>query len=153
MKKVGRVGGKGLLYFEIVTTLALIIGVLVAHFIQPGAGVAVNNTQADKVATYTSQAKDLNWVDFFTHIIPNNIFKSFAEGDILQILFFSILFGAGLSRLGSYGSSLVATFEKISKVIFKIMKMIMWLAPLGLLAVWLLRLGNLALEVCGYSVS
>jgi aerobic C4-dicarboxylate transport protein len=131
MKKVGRVGGKGLLYFEIVTTLALIIGVLVAHFIQPGAGVAVNNMQGDKVATYTSQAKDLNWVDFFTHIIPNNIFKSFAEGDILQILFFSILFGTGLSRLGSYGSSLVATFEKISKVIFKIMKMIMWLAPIG----------------------
>jgi len=131
MKKVGRVGGKGLLYFEVVTTLALIIGVLVAYFIKPGVGVAVSNLQADKIAKYTSQAKELNWVDFFTHIIPDNIFKSFAQGDILQILFFSILFGAGLSRMGSYGSSLVITLDKISKVIFNIMKMIMWLAPIG----------------------
>ncbi|MCW3091731.1 MAG: sodium:dicarboxylate symporter [Ferruginibacter sp.] len=131
MKKVGRVGGKGLLYFEIVTTLALVIGVLVAHFLQPGSGVAVNHLQTEKIIKYTSQAKDLNWVDFFTHIIPDNIFKSFAEGDILQILFFSILFGAGLSRLGTYGSSLLAALEKISKVIFNIMKMIMWLAPIG----------------------
>lgn len=131
MKKVGRVGGKGLLYFEIVTTLALIIGLLVAHLVKPGVGVAVSQLQADKVARYTTEAKELNWVDFFTHIIPDNIFKSFAEGDILQILFFSILFGAALSRLGAYGSSLLVTLEKISKVIFKIMKMIMWLAPIG----------------------
>jgi len=131
MKKVGRVGGKGLLYFEIVTTLALIIGVLVAHFIKPGSGVSIDHLQGDKVAKFTSQAKDLNWVEFFTHIIPNNIFKSFAEGDILQILFFSILFGAALSSLGTYGHSLVTTLDKISKVIFNIMKMIMWLAPIG----------------------
>ena len=131
MKKVGRVGGKGLLYFEIVTTLALIIGVLIAHLVKPGAGVAVNNLQTEKIVKFTTQAKELDWVDFFTHIIPNNIFKSFAEGDILQILFFSILFGAALSRLGSYGSSLITTLDKISKVIFNIMKMIMWLAPIG----------------------
>lgn len=131
MKKVGRVGGKGLLYFEIVTTFALIIGVMVAHFVRPGAGIDTSHLQAEKVVKYTSQAKELNWVEFFTHIIPDNIFKAFAQGDILQILFFSILFGAGLSRLGSYGSSLVSTLDKISKVIFKIMKMIMWLAPIG----------------------
>ncbi|MEO5893268.1 MAG: C4-dicarboxylate transporter DctA [Ferruginibacter sp.] len=131
MKKVGRVGGKGLLYFEIVTTLALIIGVLVAHLIKPGLGITVNHLQDDKVAKITTQAKDLNWVDFFTHIIPDNIFKSFAQGDILQILFFSILFGAGLSRLGPYGNSLLITLDKISKVIFRIMKMIMQLAPVG----------------------
>lgn len=131
MKKVGRVGGKGLLYFEIVTTIALIIGVLVAHLVKPGAGIIVGNLEAGKVANYTSQAKELNWVDFFTHIIPDNIFKSFTDGDILQILFFSILFGIGLSRLGQYGSSLVTTLDKISKVIFNIMKMIMWLAPIG----------------------
>ena len=131
MKKVGRVGGKGLLYFEIVTTLALIIGVLVAHLVKPGNGIPIAHLQTEKVAKYADQAKELNWVDFFTHIIPDNIFKSFAEGDILQILLFSILFGAGLSRMGSYGSSLVITLDKISKVIFNIMKMIMWLAPIG----------------------
>jgi aerobic C4-dicarboxylate transport protein len=131
MKKVGRVGGKGLLYFEIVTTLALIIGLLVAYFVKPGAGITVNHLQDDKVTKFATQARDLNWVDFFTHIIPDNIFKSFAQGDILQILFFSILFGAGLSRLGPYGSSLVITLDKISKVIFNIMKIIMRLAPIG----------------------
>ena len=131
MKKVGRVGGKGLIYFEIVTTLALIIGVLVAHLVKPGNGIPIAHLQTEKVAKYADQSKELNWVDFFTHIIPDNIFKSFAEGDILQILLFSILFGAGLSKMGSYGSSLVITLDKISKVIFNIMKMIMWLAPIG----------------------
>ncbi|MEJ7586137.1 MAG: C4-dicarboxylate transporter DctA [Ferruginibacter sp.] len=131
MKKVGRVGGKGLLYFEIVTTLALIIGVVVAHLIKPGAGIAVNHLQDAKVEKFTTEAKELNWIEFFTHIIPDNIFRSFAQGDILQILFFSILFGAALSRLGSYGSSLVVTLEKISKVVFNIMKTIMRVAPIG----------------------
>jgi aerobic C4-dicarboxylate transport protein len=131
MKKVGRVGGKGLLYFEIVTTLALIIGLIVAHFVQPGVGVAVSNLKSEKLIKITSQANELNWVDFFTHIIPDNIFKSFVQGDILQILFFSILFGAALSKLGNYGTSLIASFEKINKVIFNIMKLIMRLAPLG----------------------
>jgi aerobic C4-dicarboxylate transport protein len=131
MKKVGRVGGKGLLYFEVVTTLALIIGLVVAHLVHPGVGVTSNNLQSEKVVKIANQANELNWVDFFTHILPDNIFKSFAQGDILQILFFSILFGAGLSKLGSHGTSLIASFEKINKVIFNIMKFIMHLAPIG----------------------
>ncbi|MDO9376113.1 MAG: C4-dicarboxylate transporter DctA [Bacteroidota bacterium] len=131
MKKVGRVGGKGLLYFEIVTTIALVIGLLVAHFVKPGAGVNVDHLQGNKVAGYATKAKELDWVSFFTHIIPDNIFKSFAEGDILQILLFSVLFGAALSRLGPYGQGLLVTLDRISKVIFGIMKIIMRLAPLG----------------------
>jgi aerobic C4-dicarboxylate transport protein len=131
LKKVGRVGGKGLLYFEVVTTLALIIGLVVAHFVRPGVGVTSNNLQSEKVIKIATQANELNWLDFFTHILPDNIFKSFVQGDILQILFFSILFGAALSKLGSHGTSLIASFEKINKVIFNIMKFIMHLAPLG----------------------
>lgn len=131
LKKVGRVGGKGLLYFEIVTTLALVIGLMVAYIVKPGLGVTIGHLNSDKVAKINTQANELNWVDFFAHIIPDNIFKSFAQGDILQILFFSILFGAALSKLGNYGSSLVAVFEKINKVIFNIMKLIMHLAPIG----------------------
>lgn len=131
LKKVGRVGGKGLLYFEVVTTLALIIGLVVAHFVRPGVGVTSNNLQSEKVVKIATQANELNWLDFFTHILPDNIFKSFVQGDILQILFFSILFGAALSKLGSHGTSLIASFEKINKVIFNIMKFIMHLAPLG----------------------
>jgi aerobic C4-dicarboxylate transport protein len=131
IKKVGRVGGKGLLYFEVVTTLALIIGLLVAHLVHPGVGVTSSNLPSEKVVKIANQANELNWVDFFTHILPDNIFKSFVQGDILQILFFSILFGAGLSKLGSHGTSLIASFEKINKVIFNIMKFIMHLAPIG----------------------
>ncbi len=131
LKKVGRVGGKGLLYFEVVTTLALIIGLVVAHLVHPGVGVTTSNLQSEKVVKIATQANELNWLDFFTHILPDNIFKSFAQGDILQILFFSILFGAALSKLGSHGTSLIASFEKINKVIFNIMKFIMHLAPIG----------------------
>ena len=131
LKKVGRVGGKGLLYFEVVTTLALIIGLVVAHFVHPGVGVTSNNLQSEKVVKIATQANELNWLDFFTHILPDNIFKSFVQGDILQILFFSILFGAALSKLGTHGTSLIASFEKINKVIFNIMKFIMHLAPIG----------------------
>jgi aerobic C4-dicarboxylate transport protein len=131
LKKVGRVGGKGLLYFEVVTTLALIIGLVVAHLVHPGVGVNSSNLQSEKVIKIANQANELNWIDFFTHILPDNIFKSFVQGDILQILFFSILFGAALSKLGSHGTSLIASFEKINKVFFNIMKFIMHLAPLG----------------------
>ncbi len=131
MKKVGRVGGKGLLYFELVTTLALVIGLLVGHIVQPGHGIKLSHVGEDKIAVYASKAKDLNWVEFFAHIIPDNIFKSFADGDILQILLFSILFGAALTRLGPFGKSLIVSFDKISKVIFNIMKIIMHLAPIG----------------------
>lgn len=146
MKKVGRVGGKGILYFEVVTTLALVIGLMVGHFVQPGAGVQFNPMGQDNVAVFESKGKALNWVDFFIHIIPNNIFKSFAEGDILQILLFSILFGAALTRLGPYGKSLITTFDKISKVIFNIMNIIMRLAPIGAFGGMVYTIGQFGAE-------
>ncbi len=143
MKKVGRVGGKGLLYFEIVTTLALIIGIAVAYAIKPGAGVDISQVQMnEKAAAYVAKGSSLNWVDFFTHIIPDNIFKSFTEGDILQVLLFSILFGIGLTRLGSYGQPVLVTFERLSKVMFNIMKIVMHLAPLGAFGGMLYTIGT-----------
>jgi aerobic C4-dicarboxylate transport protein len=133
MKKVGRVGGKALLYFEIITTFALVIGLLVANYMQPGKGVQVAESVADvsKVSEYEKSAMDMNWVEFITHIIPHNIFEAFVKGDILQILFFAILFGFGLSKMGTAGESLLLTFDKLSRVFFNIMKVIMKLAPLG----------------------
>ena len=132
MKKVGRVGGKALLYFEIVSTCALIIGVIVANVATPGNGV-VSKVAADtsKLATYQKAAANMHWVDFITHIIPPNIFKAFADGDILQILFFAILFGFALSFMGDTGQQVTSLFEKLSKVFFGIMRMVMRLAPLG----------------------
>ncbi|MGY4539284.1 aerobic C4-dicarboxylate transport protein [Mucilaginibacter sp. UYNi724] len=133
MKKVGRVGGKALLYFELVTTLALIIGVAVANIIKPGANFINNHVKVDaaKLAAYEKAGNEMKWGDFITHIVPNNTFEAFAKGDILQILFFAILFGFGLSRMGETGQSIITTFDKLSKVFFNIMKIVMKVAPLG----------------------
>ena len=148
MKKVGRVGGKALLYFEVITTVAIIIGLFVANIFQPGKGVVVSASSADtsKIQTYQDSASGMNWVEFFAHIVPKNIFESFAKGDILQILFFAVLFGFALSRMGSAGTSLIGTFEKLSKVIFNIMKMIMVLAPFGAFGGMAFTIGTYGLE-------
>lgn len=131
MKKVGRVGGKALLYFEIVSTVAIAVGLLVANLLKPGVGVAAKVGDATKIAGYADKAKDMNWAEFFLHIIPHNVIAAFAEGNILQILLFAILFGYGLNKLGGEGTSVLNAFDKISKVLFKIMKVIMRLAPIG----------------------
>ncbi|HMI65692.1 MAG TPA: C4-dicarboxylate transporter DctA [Cyclobacteriaceae bacterium] len=133
-KKVGRVGGKGLLYFELVTTLALAIGLIVANLVQPGRGVQSEGVDTASVAQYATKAKELNWGEFFSHIVPSNVFKAFADGDILQILFFSILFGIGISRMGSSRERLLGFFDTISKALFSMMKIIMKLAPIGAFA-------------------
>lgn len=126
MKKVGRVGGKGLIYFEIVTTFALIIGIVMANVLRPGAGVSHNITAMPPAA-----GEGLSWQEFVLHIIPSNVVEAFAKGDIIQVLFFGILFGIGLKQLGSYGTSVNLTFEKINKVLFNILKIIMKVSPLG----------------------
>ena len=131
LKKAGRIGGKAILYFEIVTTVALVIGLIVGNLVKPGVGVNYSNTQADKVAQYTSQAKDLKWGEFFSHIVPSNIVDSFAKGDILQVLFFSILFAVGLKWMGKTGVPLLRNFEMINKVLFNILKIVMRLSPIG----------------------
>ncbi len=131
MKKVGLVGGKALLYFEIVTTFAIVIGLVVANVIKPGVGVIVPDGDVSKIASYSEQAGGVNWLEFVAHIFPKNIFESFSKGEILQILVFAILFGYGLSKTGETGKSLLATFDKLSKVMFNMMKVIMRLAPIG----------------------
>jgi aerobic C4-dicarboxylate transport protein len=146
MKKVGRVGGKALLYFEVVTTFALIIGVAIANVVKPGAGM-VAHLPADmsKIAQYKEQAGEMNWGEFFTHIIPHNFVSAFAEGDVLQVLFVAVLFGFGLSRMGEKGQSLLGTFEKLSKVFFNMMHIVMKLAPLG-------AFGGIAYTVSTYGI-
>lgn len=131
LKKAGRIGGKAILYFEVITTLALVIGLITANVIKPGAGIAYSNVQADKVAQYTSQAKAMNWGEFFSHIVPVNIVESFAKGDILQVLFFSVLFAIGLKWMGNKGIGLLNSFETINKVLFNILNIVMRLSPVG----------------------
>jgi aerobic C4-dicarboxylate transport protein len=147
MKKAGRVGGKALLYFELVTTLALIIGVTVANLVKPGAGFINTHAPVDatKLAAYEKAASEMKWIDFLAHIVPGNVFEAFAKGDILQILFFAILFGFGLSRMGEAGQSVIHTFEKLSKVFFNIMKIVMRVAPLG-------AFGGMAYTISTYGI-
>jgi len=134
LRKVGRVGGKGLLYFEVVTTIALILGLSVANLLKPGKGVQSGNLDPSAISQFTEKASELHWGDFFSHIVPANVFKAFAEGDILQILFFSVLFGIAVSRLGSSREGLIGVFEKISKALFHVMRIIMGVAPIGTFA-------------------
>jgi aerobic C4-dicarboxylate transport protein len=130
LKKVGRVGGKGLIYFEVVTTLAIIIGLVVANLVKPGVGVNHDSINGANVNAVTD-TKGFDWADFILHIVPANIVDAFAKGDIIQILFFGILFSIGLKQLGSNGKSVIATFEKLNKVLFNILKIIMKVSPLG----------------------
>lgn len=135
LKKVGRIGVKSVIYFEIVTTLALLIGLLVANTVRPGAGIDTSAFQASsQVAQYSQQASEFKWGEFFSHIVPGNIFEAFAKGDILQILFFSLLFAIGLKQLGPTGASVYSTFEKINKALFNVLHIIMRLSPIGAFA-------------------
>ena len=131
MKKVGRVGGKGILYFEIVSTIALLIGLVVGTFIKPGKGVVLATANKEKVAAYVDQGKDMNWVDFFTHIVPDNIIGAFAKGDIIQILFFSIFFAVGLMMIKKGNEGIINTFGVINKALFNILHIVMKLSPIG----------------------
>lgn len=131
LKKVGRVGVKTLVYFEVVTTVALVIGLVVANVVKPGSGVRFTASDAAQAGDYANRARSLDWGEFFSHIVPSNIVDAFAKGDVLQVLFFSVLFGVGLKLLGPPGSSLLVTFDKINKVLFNVLKIVMRLSPIG----------------------
>ncbi|MFD2235665.1 dicarboxylate/amino acid:cation symporter [Phaeospirillum tilakii] len=134
MKKVGRVGGKALLYFELVSTLALIIGLVVMWIIRPGDGFHADPSQLDAkaVAKYAKLAEEQSTVDFILHIIPKTLFDAFtAGGDLLQVLLVAILFGYAMSRMGEKGAGVHRFIEECSHIFFAMMNAIMKLAPLG----------------------
>ena len=133
MKKVGRVGVKALLYFEVVSTLSLAIGLTVVTLIQPGAGFNADVSKLDTkaLASYTTGAKSLSTTDFLMNIIPNSVVDAFAKGDILQVLFFALLFGFALSLLGEKGKPVVRFIDQICQALFGVVGFIMRLAPIG----------------------
>jgi aerobic C4-dicarboxylate transport protein len=133
MKKVGRVGGKALLYFEVVSTFALAIGLIVANVIKPGAGFNVNAATLDThaIAQYTDKTKSLTTTDFLMNIIPNTFVDAFAKGEILQVLLIAILFGFSLSMLGERGRPLTRFIDDMSHAIFGVVNIIMKAAPIG----------------------
>ncbi|HIB6182818.1 TPA: dicarboxylate/amino acid:cation symporter [Klebsiella pneumoniae] len=131
MKAVGRTGAVALLYFEVVSTIALIIGLIIVNVVQPGAGMNVDPSTLDAKAVYAEQAKDQGVVAFLLDVIPGSVIGAFASGNILQVLLFAVLFGFALHRLGSKGQLIFNVIESFSQVIFGIINMIMRLAPIG----------------------
>jgi len=132
LKQVGRIGLKSILYFEVVTTIALLIGLLVANTVKPGSGVDISSFQAtSQVKQLEGQAQEMDWAAFFAHIVPSNVFDAFAKGDILQVLFFSVLFAIGLKMMGPAGQGLRHSFEQINRVLFNILQIIMRVSPVG----------------------
>ena len=133
MKKIGRIGVKALIYFEIVTTIALIIGLIVVNVYKPGAGINadVSTLNAKEVAVYANTAKSMNAVDFLLNIIPTTVVDAFAKGEILQVLLFSVLFGFALAAMGEKGKPLVKFLDDLSHALFGVINIIMKVAPLG----------------------
>ncbi|NIF24575.1 dicarboxylate/amino acid:cation symporter [Candidatus Pantoea multigeneris] len=133
MKAVGRTGAVALLYFEVVSTIALIIGLVVVNVLQPGAGMNVDPATLDAkaVAMYAQQAEQQGVVAFLLDVIPNSVIGAFASGNILQVLLFAVLFGFSLHRIGNAGTIMFNVIESFSRVIFGIINMVMRLAPLG----------------------
>jgi aerobic C4-dicarboxylate transport protein len=134
LKKVGRVGGKALIYFEVVSTFALFVGLVVMNVVQPGKGFNVDPATLDAkaVANYAKAASEQNTTDFILHIIPKTFVDAFtANGDLLQVLLIAILFGFTLSRLGAKGKPVVDFLEAASKVLFGMVNIVMKLAPIG----------------------
>ena len=133
MKKVGRVGIKALLYFEVMTTIALIIGLIVVNLWQPGAGMNVDVRTIDtkSIQVYTTKAGQQSTVEFLLHIIPNTVVGAFAEGEILQVLFFAILFSFALHWLGEKGKPLLYIIDQTAHVFFGIVGIVMKAAPIG----------------------
>jgi len=149
MKKVGRVGAKALVYFEIVSTVALMIGLLVVSVIKPGVGMNADVSKLDTRALETFTEKGhahTGTVDFLMNIIPNTVVDAFAKGDILQVLFFAILFGFALSMLGQRGKVAFAVIDEIAHVLFGVVGVIMKVAPIGAFGAMAFTIGKFGLH-------
>jgi len=151
MKKVGRVGGKALLYFELVSTLALLVGLVVGNLVQPGSGFNVDPATLDgrAVAEYAGQAKAQSITEFLFHIIPNTIVDAFARGDILQVLLVSLFFGFALSIGGRQCKPLVNILEDLTRAVFGVVSILMRFAPIGAFGAMAFTIGKYGLASLG----
>ncbi len=151
MKKVGRVGGKALIYFEVVSTLALVIGLIVGVLVKTGSSFNINPATLDAkaVAEYAGQAKAQNVPDFLLHIIPSTVVDAFAKGDILQVLLISVLFGFALSIVGPRCKPLVDLFDALTHAVFGVVNILMKLAPLGAFGAMAFTVGKFGLGSLG----
>jgi aerobic C4-dicarboxylate transport protein len=151
MKKVGRVGGKALLYFEIVSTLALFMGLVVGNVVHPGTGMNIDPSTLDikTVADYAGAAKAQSPSQFLLHIIPNTLVDAFAKGDILQVVFISVLIGLAIASMGRQADPLVRVLDVVMNAIFRVVNMVMRLAPLGAFGAMAFTVGKYGITSLG----
>lgn len=164
MKTIGRLGGKTILYFEIVTTIALAVGLLAANFFHPGTGIDMSNMEKGDISKYEETSKTssekASFSETIVHLVPTNVFQSIAEGDLLPTIFFTVLFGLGIAAVGDKGKPVLGFFEGILEAMFWVTNKVMKFAPFGVFALIsvtvikfgveaLLPLGKLVLVVYG----
>ncbi len=146
LRRLGRVGGKALLYFEIVSTFALVIGMVIVNVTKPGAGLDVSTLATGDISRYTAAAGDRSIADVFLHIVPSNIIAAFAGGDLLPVVFFSVLFGVALTSVGEPGRSVVDLLEKLQVVFFRVVSLVMVVAPVGAFGAMAYTVGAFGLQ-------
>ncbi|MGG3449965.1 cation:dicarboxylate symporter family transporter [Domibacillus aminovorans] len=137
IKKLGKLGGKTLLYFEIITTFAIIVGLFAANIFQPGAGLDMNSLDKGNIDSYVSTAEEVqnhSFADTFVNIVPANLFESLAKGDMLAIIFFSVIFGLGVAAIGEKGKPVLQFFQGTADAMFFVTNQIMKFAPFGVFA-------------------
>lgn len=151
LKKVGRVGGKALLYFEIVSTIALGFGLLVGNLVHPGSGFNINAANLDPkaVSEYAGQAKAQNVTDFLLHIIPSTVVDAFAKGDILEVLLVAVLFGIALSSVGPRCKPVVDLFDALTHAVFGVVNILMRFAPIGAFGAMAFTVGKYGIASLG----
>jgi aerobic C4-dicarboxylate transport protein len=147
MKKVGKTGGLALLYFEVVSSIALVVGLVIVNFVQPGAGMNVDPAALDTkaIAAYTGPGKMQSTSDFLLNVIPSTVIDAFAKGEILQVLLFSVMFGFALHKFGGRGTLVFDMIEKTSHVLFAIVGIIMKVAPIGAFGAMAFTIGKYGL--------
>ncbi|MGQ7279755.1 dicarboxylate/amino acid:cation symporter [Brevibacillus thermoruber] len=148
MKKVGKIGGKALIYFEIVTTIALAIGLLVVNIIKPGVGFDKTGLSGADISKYTKAAEETShgFIDFFVGIIPDNVVNAMAKGELLPILFFAVLFGLSLAAMGSAAQPVINLFDKLAHGFFGVVNMIMKVSPLAAFGAMAYTIGTFGID-------
>lgn len=148
MKKIGRIGGKALLYFELVTTFAMAIGIAVMYIVQPGKGMNTSGAEAGDVSKYTEQAAETShgFMDFLVGIVPDSMIGAFANGEMLPVLFFSVLFGLSIAGLGEKAKPVTSFFEKMNDIFFRLVAIIMKFSPVAAFGAMSYTIGKFGID-------
>jgi aerobic C4-dicarboxylate transport protein len=146
LRKLGRVGGKALLYFELVSTLALAIGLIIVNVTKPGVGLDITALATGDASKFTAAGKEQSTLEFLLHIVPSNVIAAFASGELLPVVFFSVLFGVALTAVGDAGRDIADLLVRLQAVFFRIVSIVMKVAPIGAFGAMAYTVGTFGLK-------